>query len=448
MSFRAAAGFALLVVTAACAGRTGVSTRPINPDNGPNATIRATMSGPAVYRQLEANFRLDEAGYVVVGHLGGDGMVRVVYPSLPGDQQRLAAHTWVRTDPFDAPYDFAPQRYTFASEPIRSSSAAFDSYDGRGHGYIFVVTSYQPLNMEALMDGFEFGELDVQNYGSMFDPRVAVQRIADAVAGRGHYTLKFANSFSTYDYASASYGPRSSCSPAFSQLFLGYDYYMDVTSLFWSAWGMPMWHVAPWHHQSFLNRCGSRYAFGYGGYYRGYDAYPWRAGPPVQTGSVPPATTPPTVTPILTRLRPTVGGRPADADGRSAIDRHTMVTRTRATEETLERIMRPRNHGFAATPRDPVTRTHATSFDRPGPTRVFDDTPARRRATYTRDNRPASRDNFREWMREPRSTPQSSGSSSAPSSSSPAASSGSSSTSSSAKKGSAGGSQGSTPKKP
>jgi hypothetical protein len=458
MSIKASVGFTLLLFTAACAGRS-VETRPIKPENGPKGTINATVSGPSMYRQLEANFRLDEPGYALVGHLGGDGMIRVIYPESPDNRSnRIAARTRIRTARFDAPYDFAPQRYTFATEPVRGSGAEMDSYDGRGHGFIFLITSHEPLNMAPLMDGFEFGELDVKDYGSMLDPRIAVRRVADAIAGRDGYTLRFATSFNTYSYASSAFrgfGCNSGYSSMFGRRHYGsyYDSWyddFDVIPMFWSSWGVPTWYAAPWSSRRLSRGCGHQYALNFYRFMwsqRSYDQYPWTERPVITTvGSVPP-TGP--LTPVITKLRPTVGdsGRATAKGGRSAIDRHTIVTRARDSEGA-ERITlrngKTIKDFLAESERQPVARTHAAAFDRPGPTRVLNETHYRRR-TYVEPKSYSQPDNSWDWMRETRPSPKSD----SPSSTRTAESSGSSGSSGSTtvQKGSAGAGGGATPKK-
>ena len=382
MFVRASVGSVLLFLTAACAGRSTVATRPMSPEDGPKATIRATMSGPVVYRQLDASFRLDEPGYAVVGHLGGDGMMRVLYPSHPEDVERVPSRKWIHTDAFDAPYDFAPQRYTFTTEPVRAANAMLDSYDGRGHGYIFVIASRRPMNIQALMDGLEFGELDVRDYHSMLDPRVAVRRVADAIAGAGNYTLRFAHSYSTYNYAS--FGSLG-CQTAFTSrraryydpLYFGLYDDLQLTPLFWSggSWGMPSWYAMSWR-SPMDGGCG--YSLAYHRFLFSSmtnQRYAWNS--PIGVGGV--GTGKP-VTPVITRLRPLPNGSGgAPRRGRSSIDRHAIVTRQRTTNEieailnALDRLRRPDHRTFTGVANEPLVRTHASAFDRPGPRRALDE---------------------------------------------------------------------------
>lgn len=418
MSLRASAGFALLLTTAACAGRTGVETRPIKPDNGPPATIHASMSGPVTYRQVESSFRLSEDGYALVGHLGGDGMIRVIYPKSPDDRRtKIPARTWMRTDKFDAIYDFAPHRYSFATEPMRGAGASMDSYDGRGHGFIFLITSREPLDFQPLMDGFEFGEMDVADYGSMLDPRLAVRRVADAIAGREGYTLKFANALSTQNYAARfnHFGCASGFASIFSRryytpMYDGYYGEFDIFPAYFGSWGMPMWYSAPWGRLA--SRCGG-YAMNYAYWmfaprWSTRDRYPW-----VEYGS--PAT-PGGVTPIITRLRPGDEGRQATRKGRSAMDRHTIVTRARDTETSERSVLRDRRaiDNFL-TSREPAPRTHARSFDRPGSTRVLEAPRYSRPGSYgsTSHGSWGTRDSYSDWARGARSGSSSSSSESA-----------------------------------
>jgi hypothetical protein len=254
----------------------------------------------------------------------------------------------------------------------------------------------------------------VKDYGSMLDPRLAVQRIADAVAGRGNYSLKFANSFSTYNYASSSlrsFGCNSTYRSAFSARYYDplyfdpYDY-MDITPLFWSGWGMPSWYVMSWS----TPRLG-----GCPGYAMTYNRILWSPSygqrhPGLDPILNPDGTTGTPVTPILTRLRPVFGdslGRAAKTGGRSAIDRHTIVTRARPSTATteigriVERLVRPDRRSVADFNSESLVRTHAASFDRPGTTRVLDERSYRRHAfgpLYPVNPRTGQADDYRVWM--------------------------------------------------
>jgi hypothetical protein len=86
--------------------------------------------------------------------------------------------------------------------PIRDFSARINSYDGRGHAYIFAIVSEQPLHFEDISDGPLWNDVDVPNYMWNPDPRRSIKDFADAVAHGEPYTLRYANSYQTTTFVS------------------------------------------------------------------------------------------------------------------------------------------------------------------------------------------------------------------------------------------------------
>lgn len=378
MSARAIVGSSLLLVAAACSyAPSAEPPRPIKPEDGPKASIRVQFTGANIYRQLEPSFIVDENAFVMVGHLGGDGMIRVLYPTSPSAAaSRVEAGKTIRVARADAMYDADPSLFNFATRPYRRMSAEMDSYDGLGHGYVFLIASRYPLNFEPAMDGREFGEMDVADYGDMVDPRLAVRRFADVIAG-GPYTLKFAAAHSTQTYGSSYCGGHLGYS-SFSGGYWGgrrpyrSGYFADhsfgstmIVPIYWGALVPSFFYVSPWE-APLLHRAGM--LCGGMSYYRvfrvasfGRNVYPWIE-PPIFVGGG--------------------GGAKPATKGRSSFERPTIVTRL---ADGPNRAARPRGRATAlsttTTTTTVPTRTRAASFDRPGPTRVFEETP---RPTYRR----------------------------------------------------------------
>ena len=97
MSMRGFFGVSLaLLALGGCATQQGSQAPiPLKPEDGPKGSIRVGYMGGLIHRTLTAYFRTDKNAYVLVGHLGGDGLIRVLYPSDPRDPGFVAAHTAV-----------------------------------------------------------------------------------------------------------------------------------------------------------------------------------------------------------------------------------------------------------------------------------------------------------------------------------------------------------------
>ena len=227
----------VVLAAAACAPFGGArEPRPVQQESGPKGSIQAQYSGGLVMRTVNVSFRVDQSAYVIVGHLGGDGVIRVLYPETPWDfggmMSPVRPHKTIATRPFFAGYDGAPSLYTFSMTPFRNIGAMFDSYDGRGHGYIFMIATPAPMRWESILDGDEWGEVPVRDYHRVSDPRLAIRQYAQALA-RGKYTLKFANSFTTQSFATYAMSAWD-CSLLSS---IGLDHFYGFWGSWSGAWG-------------------------------------------------------------------------------------------------------------------------------------------------------------------------------------------------------------------
>lgn len=268
MNSRLVLGFTFAVVLTACGAQTPGSTapRPLKPQDGPRATIYVDPSGGAFSRQIRTRFRLDRAGYVMVGHLGGDGSVRVLYPETPYASGWVAAGKSISLRPVSAMYDMAPHLFSFATTPYRNAAARSDSYDGFGHGYVFIVTSRYPIYLGAFAGNRSFETLEVQDYDNESDPRIAVRELVDDVT-TGPYTLKYARNDGFSRYAIG-----NSCSAQWA--LMSYDPYFGPWSFGYSIFAYPGMSLvnalAFAHYYGFERRCGASYYAGYPFYFRTY----------------------------------------------------------------------------------------------------------------------------------------------------------------------------------
>ncbi|HET9452635.1 MAG TPA: hypothetical protein VFO66_00020, partial [Gemmatimonadaceae bacterium] len=72
----------VLVALAACTQRPAdTAPQPLVPKAGPEANVRVEYEGGVFNRRLSALFSTKRPAYVMVGHLGGDGVVRVLFPN-------------------------------------------------------------------------------------------------------------------------------------------------------------------------------------------------------------------------------------------------------------------------------------------------------------------------------------------------------------------------------
>lgn len=295
----------LVLLAAACTHNT--PRAEMAPRLGPQGTIRALYDGGLLRRRVSAQFSLNEPGYVLVGHLGGDGLISVMYP-------RRAYPMWAekgqiyRTAAIPADYDAAPDYYFMALTRQRSPGARSYSYDGRGNGFIFMITSRRPLRLERISDYGSWDDIEVVDYYRMLDPRMAIREYADMLADGAPYTISYAQSFTAYSYTN--YADAAMDCAMFSMFTGPWTYGYGWMSGFGYRYGSIF---------DAGNYCGnSAYAYGYGYRY----PYGYRPNGPVFNTPVPqPPVTPvaqstprPTFTPTIPTERRTPPRR-GDAAG-------------------------------------------------------------------------------------------------------------------------------------
>jgi hypothetical protein len=285
----------LLIAGAACASRTGTTTpKPVRSERGPKASIHASYSGGIAYRWVNASFGTEQNAYAIVGHLGGDGIIRIIYPESPTASSRVWAKR-LKTKAIQSRFDGAPAFYSLGRTPFRTTGAMMDSYDGRGHGFVFIIATRGPMNLYAASDGYEWDEMNVVDYLRVADPRDAVRELAEQLAAGMDYTLKFANSYSTQSFASYA-ALAEDCAWLSS---LGYGF----ASGFWGSWGprLMLGRSAFYHYSGLRSGCYPSYAYSGARYltdYR-YAGLPWNRIDVIPRR--PTAEPAPPVTPTLTR---------------------------------------------------------------------------------------------------------------------------------------------------
>lgn len=365
-----------LAVVGACAPRSNVEApKPLVPQDGPKGWVRVNYEGGVFHRRANATFKVDAPAHVMVAHLGGDGVIRVLFPEDGRYSSLVSRNRAYRTAMFTGDYDAAPGYWSMRPAMFRSVGARYYSYDGRGHGFVFMIASHQRFDLDHLQEFGLWDELEIRDYQYSTDPRLAIRKFADLVAGGARYTLEYARSSSSY--SSYSYADQSMDCALLSSGFFNPWWA-------WSGLGSYAMHygMSPWSYRSSgLSRCAaSRYGYAYG---------PWNFGPrqsdwtrPVTTASRPTQVLPPVDIPKHRIPRP---GRREEASAGStlALTRPTFARPARPNWDESDR----RDRG---SPVD-VRRARAPESSRPvsTPAREAPSTSARPAGSTTTASPPA-----------------------------------------------------------
>lgn len=261
---------------------------------GPGVSIRAEFETVAGSRRARAVFHLDDDAYVMVGHIDPEGIVRIVFPSDPGDDGFVKGDRSYSTAQFFAGFNEQYRYRNSTNGMYRNTTAAADSYDG-GVGYVFIVAAWRPMRFDAFKDGAAWDTYQLASDEYLRDPRPAIQEFASLLVGdaREAYTLKFARYSSTqvlagggggyggfgfnsgFDYC-AGYEPLGYSSPFFSSGFGGFGSPYQYGTSF-SRRGTNYYY----DQGSDCYRTGSPYGYGYG--FGGYQIAQ-TPGVPITTG--------------------------------------------------------------------------------------------------------------------------------------------------------------------
>jgi len=165
---------------------------------GPRVSIYADVQNSAGSRLVQANFRLEDDAYVLVGHIDADGILRIEFPEAPIDNGFVRGHASYQTAQFFAGF-VGQYRARFSAEPyLLNGASRNDSYDG-GLGYVFVIAAWQPMHFEKFSAGDQWDSFEVNDPNYRRDPRPAVYELASLLAGTNpsSYTVRFANVYDT-----------------------------------------------------------------------------------------------------------------------------------------------------------------------------------------------------------------------------------------------------------
>lgn len=137
--------------------------------HGPDVMIRATVVATNNYRVIQPTVSLGDSAWIVVGDIGDDGTLRIVYPARPSDP-----HLVHNRGKFDAPR-FQP-RVVLPFRPTAFSTAR------TAPGITFVIASALPLQLDKLAEGERWSVFDVYYDNHENDPRPAITDLAAAIA--------------------------------------------------------------------------------------------------------------------------------------------------------------------------------------------------------------------------------------------------------------------------
>jgi hypothetical protein len=190
--------------------RDSLRAQQIADQEGPRVSIHAELSSFASSRRVRTTFRLDDDAYVAVGHLGPDGVVRIIFPIDPSDNGLVEGGKTYRLPEISAGYLDMYRWRNATYSMYRSPSAQHDSYDA-GYGYVFVIAAWRPMRFDRFSESGEWNSFEVADELYLRDPRPAIYELATLLTGenREAYTVKFANYFSTmnsgWGYGSSSF---------------------------------------------------------------------------------------------------------------------------------------------------------------------------------------------------------------------------------------------------
>jgi hypothetical protein len=160
--------------------------------HGPGVRIRASVIATDNARMIQPIVSLADSAYLVIGDIGDDGTLRIIYPARPGEANLVR-----RGDKLEVPrfqprmvLPFMPTAFTLART---------------APGYAFAIASSLPLDLTKLADGDRWSVFDIYHEDFMVDPRPA---ITDLVAAISPDVGQISISFAPYTWGFV--GPRAS----------------------------------------------------------------------------------------------------------------------------------------------------------------------------------------------------------------------------------------------
>lgn len=141
--------------------------------HGPDVSVRAFFVYQQNTRVIEPVVSLADSAFLIVGDIGSDGTLRIIYPTRPGEPNLVQ-----KTDRFRVP-GFSPR---LILPLITSSRASNRSPVYLAPGNVFVIASSKPLSLEKLAEDGRWSLFDVYYDNHLYDPKLAITDLAAAVS--------------------------------------------------------------------------------------------------------------------------------------------------------------------------------------------------------------------------------------------------------------------------
>jgi len=137
--------------------------------HGPGVHIRANPVLTNDSRMIEPVVSLGDSAYLVIGDIGDDGTLRIIYPVKPGEPNLVRKGRSFEGPRFEPRIVLPFERTAMAT--VRTAP-----------GVAFVIASASPLDLTKLADGDRWAVFDVYYDNHVNDPNPAITDLAAAIA--------------------------------------------------------------------------------------------------------------------------------------------------------------------------------------------------------------------------------------------------------------------------
>ncbi len=149
--------------------------------HGPDVRIRANVVNSRNTRLIQPLVSLTDSAYLVIGDIGDDGTLRILYPERPGEPNLVRRGRGAFEGPRFQPRVILP----FVNTAFTVARTA--------PGYTFVIASASPLDLTKLAEGERWSVFDVYYENHMNDPRPAITDLAAAITSNvGDISISYA----------------------------------------------------------------------------------------------------------------------------------------------------------------------------------------------------------------------------------------------------------------
>jgi hypothetical protein len=148
--------------------------------HGPDVFIRAVPKTSSVERTIAPVVSLGDSAYLLIGDIGDDGTLRILYPVSPTD-----SNVAQKRGSFEGP--------RYRPRVVLPFYKAMNAVARTAPGYAFVIASSLPLDLTKLAEGEHWSTFDVYYENHMIDPRPAITDLAAAISSDiGQISISYA----------------------------------------------------------------------------------------------------------------------------------------------------------------------------------------------------------------------------------------------------------------